>query len=71
LAPLMVEEVMRIMKRLNEESGLTILMVEQNANVALRYCDYAYVLNVGEIVMHGSSEVMQHDPEVQKIYLGA
>jgi branched-chain amino acid transport system ATP-binding protein len=71
LAPLMVEEVMKIMRRLNKESGLTVLMVEQNANVALRYCDYAYVLNVGEIAIHGTDEAMKSDSEVQRIYLGA
>ena len=71
LAPLMVEEVMQIARRLNQENKITVLMVEQNANVALRYCDYAYLLDVGEIAMEGTGEALLNDKKVQEVYLGA
>jgi len=71
LAPLMVEGVMQIARRLSQENKITVLMVEQNANVALRYCDYAYLLDVGEIAMEGTGEALLNDKKVQEVYLGA
>jgi branched-chain amino acid transport system ATP-binding protein len=71
LAPMMVEEVLRIMREINRDTGLTVLLVEQNANVALRYCDYAYVLDVGNIAFSGTGDEIRNDPKVQEIYLGA
>lgn len=71
LAPLMVEEVMRIVKEICQDTQTTVLLAEQNANVALRYADYAYVLDVGTIAAEGTGEAILHDEQVQQIYLGA
>ncbi|MDR0884821.1 MAG: ABC transporter ATP-binding protein [Clostridiales Family XIII bacterium] len=70
VAPIMVEEVMKMTRHINEEMGVTVLLVEQNANVALRYSDYAYVLDVGEIAIQGTGEALLGDRKVQEIYLG-
>ena len=70
LAPLMVNEVMAMVKRINRETGMTILLVEQNANAALENADYAYVLDIGKIAMHGTCEELLADSKVQEIYLG-
>lgn len=70
LAPLMVKEVMAMVKRINRETGMTILLVEQNANAALENADYAYVLDIGKIAMHGTCEALLADSKVQEIYLG-
>lgn len=71
LAPLMVEEVMRIVKEICQDTQTTVLLAEQNANVALRYADYAYVLDVGTIAAEGTGEAILNDEQVQQIYLGA
>ncbi|OAT79374.1 ABC transporter ATP-binding protein [Desulfotomaculum copahuensis] len=69
LAPLLVKEVFSIIKEINAD-GTTILLVEQNAHMALSISGRAYVLQTGEIILSGSaSELMQH-PEVKKAYLG-
>ena len=60
LAPFLVQEIMRIIKRLNEE-GTTILLVEQNAKVALKLADYGYVLETGEIVMESDAADLRED----------
>ena len=52
------------------ESGTTILVVEQNARIALKYSHRAYVLEAGRIVMEGSAEELSHKSEIQKAYLG-
>jgi branched-chain amino acid transport system ATP-binding protein len=70
LAPIMVEEVAGIIRDINRQ-GTTILLIEQNANVALRMADYAYVLDVGQIVMEGTGEELLQNKTVQEIYLGA
>ena len=69
LAPLVVEEVFRIIKNINN-NGTTILVVEQNAQVALSAADYGYVMEVGEIILQGDAKALLADPEVKKIYLG-
>jgi len=69
LAPLLMYEMFRTLKKLNEE-GMTILLVEQNAKVALDFAHRGYVLDTGEIVAQGSSEELRHDPMVKKAYLG-
>ncbi len=69
LAPLLMYDMFRTLKQLNQE-GLTILLIEQNANLALRFAHRGYVLDTGEIVAHGSSEQLLADPEVKKAYLG-
>jgi branched-chain amino acid transport system ATP-binding protein len=69
LAPLLMYEMFRTLKRLNQE-GLTILLIEQNARLALRFAHRAYVLDTGEIIAHGESEAIMEDPKVKKAYLG-
>jgi branched-chain amino acid transport system ATP-binding protein len=69
LAPFLVQEIMKIVKRLNEE-GTTILLVEQNAKVALKMADYGYVLETGKIVIEGKGETLQQDESIIKAYLG-
>ncbi|MDP3426925.1 MAG: ABC transporter ATP-binding protein, partial [Humidesulfovibrio sp.] len=69
LAPLLMYDMFRTLKVLNQE-GMTILLIEQNANLALRFAHRGYVLDTGEIVASGSSEQLLADPEVKKAYLG-
>ena len=69
LAPFLVQEIMRIIKRLNDE-GTTILLVEQNAKVALKLADYGYVLETGEIVMESDAASLRKDDNIVKAYLG-
>lgn len=70
LAPLVVKDIFEIMRRINTESGVSILIVEQNAALALGFAHHAYLLETGEIVMHGSAAEMRDDPVVKKAYLG-
>jgi len=69
LAPLLMYEMFRTLKKLNKE-GLTIVIVEQNARLALQIADRGYVLDTGEIVAEGPSAALLDDPEVKKAYLG-
>ena len=69
LAPLLMYEMFRTLKRLNEE-GLTILLIEQNAKVALSFAHRGYVLDTGEIKVAGTAEELRNDPEVKRAYLG-
>ncbi len=69
LAPFLVQEIMRIIVRLNEE-GVTILLVEQNAKVALKLADHGYVIETGEIVIKGDAQTLQQDESIVKAYLG-
>jgi branched-chain amino acid transport system ATP-binding protein len=70
LAPLMVEEVMRSI-RMFRDAGMTVLLVEQNANLALRLADRAYIMETGAITMAGKAAGMLADPHVRNSYLGA
>ncbi|WP_395714415.1 ABC transporter ATP-binding protein [Reyranella sp.] len=70
LAPLIVVEIFRIMRRINEEEGVSMLLVEQNAALALDLADHAYVLETGRVVMSGPSDVVKNDENVRKSYLG-
>jgi branched-chain amino acid transport system ATP-binding protein len=70
LAPLIVREIFEALRRLNSE-GLTILLIEQNANQALALSEYAYILENGQIVLEGKSVDLRGDPQVQRSYLGA
>jgi len=70
LAPLVVGEVYAILRRLNEEEGVSMLLVEQNATAALGLADHAYLIETGEIVMHGSAQDIGRDENVRRAYLG-
>jgi branched-chain amino acid transport system ATP-binding protein len=71
LAPLIVQEIFRIMKRINEEAGVSILLVEQNAMLALNLAAEAYVLETGNVVMSGPALDIKNDAGVRKSYLGS
>jgi branched-chain amino acid transport system ATP-binding protein len=70
LAPLIVQEIFRIMRRINQEAKVSMLLVEQNAALALDLADHAYVLETGRVVMSGSSDVVKNDENIRKSYLG-
>lgn len=70
LAPLIVREIFGIIKRINEEQGTTIVLVEQNANMALQIAHYGYVMENGRIVMEGPSEELRENPDIKEFYLG-
>jgi branched-chain amino acid transport system ATP-binding protein len=70
LAPLVVAELFRIVKRLNEEQGLSVLVVEQNANIALQTSHRAYVLEVGRVALEGPSAELKEHEGVRASYLG-
>lgn len=69
LAPLMVEEIFRIITEINHE-GVTILLVEQNANMALQTAQYGYVMETGNIALNDTAEKLIHDDYVRRVYLG-
>lgn len=70
LAPLIVVEIFKILKRINEEEQVSILLVEQNAALALDLADYAYVLETGNVVMSDKASVVKNDETIRKSYLG-
>ncbi|MFG1430341.1 ABC transporter ATP-binding protein [Xanthobacter sp. V2C-8] len=70
LSPLMVKEVFAIIKKLNVELGATILLVEQNARVALSVADYGYIMEQGKIVLDGTAQMLQTNEDVKEFYLG-
>jgi len=70
LAPLVVQEIFRIVRELNERDGLTVLVVEQNAAIALDAARHAFVLEVGRVAVAGASEELRADESVRKSYLG-
>jgi branched-chain amino acid transport system ATP-binding protein len=70
LAPLVTREIFRIVSELNEKAGLTVLVVEQNAAIALEVASYAYVLEVGKVAVSGPSEELARNETVRKSYLG-
>ena len=70
LAPMIVREFFRIVRELNEKEGLTVLVVEQDARIALRSSSRAYVLEVGKVALTGTSEHLQGDESVRRSYLG-
>ena len=71
IAPLLVKSIFERIVEINREQGLTILLVEQNANLALDVSSYAYVLETGKILLEGPSAQVKADPQVQAAYLGA
>jgi len=70
LAPQIVEEIFGIVKRLNEAERLSILLAEQNTNMALRYADYGYILESGRVVMDGAAADLAINEDVKEFYLG-
>ena len=69
LAPIVVEEIFDLLQRIHER-GKTILLIEQNASMALSIADRGYVLETGSIVLEGTGRELLRNPEVQKVYLG-
>jgi branched-chain amino acid transport system ATP-binding protein len=70
LAPIVVQELFRIVTELNADEGLTVLVVEQNANIALQASSRAYVLEVGRVVVEGTSDELRQHEGVRRSYLG-
>ena len=70
LAPFLVAEIFDIVKRINQQEGLSVLLVEQNAIAALEVVSHGYLLENGRIVMHDSAEAMKKNPDIQEFYLG-
>lgn len=69
LAPMIVAEVFRIIEQIRDE-GVTVFLIEQNANAALKIADYAYLLETGKIVLEGSGAQLLNDPRIKQAYLG-
>lgn len=70
LAPQIVAEIFEIVRDLNQKEGVSILLAEQNTNVALRYADYGYILESGRVVMEGPATALASNPDVKEFYLG-
>jgi branched-chain amino acid transport system ATP-binding protein len=70
LAPMLVQEIFQIIKRINQEEKTTILLVEQNANVALSIADYGYIMENGKIVLDGPVTKLKENADVKEFYLG-
>ena len=70
LAPQLVEEIFAIVKRLNEEAGVSFLLAEQNATAALRYASYGYILENGRVVLDGEAASLRENADVKEFYLG-
>ena len=70
LAPLMVEDIYRIIQRINKEQGTSILLVEQNARAALGIADFGYVMENGKVVFSGPAETLKDNEDVRESYLG-
>ncbi len=70
LAPLIVREIFRIIGELNDKEGLTVLVVEQDAGIALKVSSTAYVLEVGKVAVAGASAELRHDDAIRRSYLG-
>ena len=70
LAPLIVEHIMGIIRQIREEQGVTILLVEQNAQAALELADYGYVIETGSVVLEDTARALLENPKVREAYLG-
>ncbi len=70
LAPQLVAEIFEIVDRLNKDEGVTILLAEQNTNVALQHADYGYILENGRVVLDGDAEALRNNEDVKEFYLG-
>jgi branched-chain amino acid transport system ATP-binding protein len=70
LAPILVQEIFQILRAINRDEHVSMLLVEQNANMALQLADHAYLLETGKIVMHGPAAVIGGDESIRRAYLG-
>ena len=70
LAPQLVEGIFETVRRLNEEEGVSILLAEQNTNIALKYANYGYILENGRVVLDGDAETLRSNEDVKEFYLG-
>ena len=70
LAPQLVEEIFEIVRKLNEEQGVSFLLAEQNTNIALRYARYGYILESGRVVLDGEAAALRQNEDVKEFYLG-
>jgi len=70
LAPQLVEEIFDIVNELNKKEGVSILLAEQNTNIALKYADYGYILENGRVVMDGPASALRENEDVKEFYLG-
>ncbi len=70
LAPMLVQMIFEIIQKINEESGVSILLVEQNAHVALQISSYAYVMETGRIVLDGAADQLADNADIKEFYLG-
>lgn len=70
LPPITVKEIYNIIKSINNEDGIAIIIAEQNANISIRISDRAYIMEAGRIVLHGDSESISNNSQVKQVYLG-
>jgi branched-chain amino acid transport system ATP-binding protein len=70
LSPLLVTQIFEIIRRINQEQGVAILLVEQNSHIALKTADYGYVLELGRVVMHDSCANLMENEDIREFYLG-
>ena len=70
LAPQLVAEIFRIVQELNKKEGVSILLAEQNTNVALRNADYGYIVETGRVMLHGPAQTLLDDDKIKEFYLG-
>ena len=70
LAPVIVAEIFDILRRINREEGMSILLVEQNAIAALDVVSHGYLIENGRVVMHDEAEVLRNNPDIREAYLG-
>ena len=70
LAPQIVAEIFEIIRELNQKEGVSILLAEQNTNVALKYADYGYILESGRVMMDGTAKELAENADVKEFYLG-
>ena len=70
LAPLVVRDIFKILRRINRERGTAMLLVEQNARLALRFATYGYIMENGRIVLDGTCGALEENPDVKEFYLG-
>ena len=70
LAPQLVAEIFNIVKELNQKEGVSIILAEQNTNIALKNSDYGYIIETGKVMLEGSAESLLNNDKVKELYLG-